>query len=113
SLGSIRDPLAKDVSHVRAGYARHFSTCRAGLVSADLRETGEKRTGCSDRWRVRSVVQRGDYVGLCRLANVTMVQAADFRKLYHRARRGQLNRPEVRSVLVQREMGARPVVVRE
>src|SRR5262249_5206734 len=42
-----------------------------------------------------------------------MMQAADFRQLYDPARPGELNRPEVRSVLVQREMGARPVVVRE
>ena len=42
-----------------------------------------------------------------------MVQAADFRKLYDLARRRELDRPEVWSVLVQREMGARPVIVSE
>jgi hypothetical protein len=42
-----------------------------------------------------------------------MVQAADFGKLYDLARRGELDRPEVWSVLVEREMGARPVVVSE
>jgi hypothetical protein len=42
-----------------------------------------------------------------------MVQAADFGKLHDVARCGELDRPEVWSVLVEREMGARPVVVSE
>ena len=42
-----------------------------------------------------------------------MVQAADFRKLYDQACRGELDRPEVWSVLVEHEMGTRPVLVSE
>ena len=42
-----------------------------------------------------------------------MVQAADFGKLHDLARRGELDRPDIWSVLVEREMGARPVVVSE
>src|SRR5262245_2173793 len=42
-----------------------------------------------------------------------MVQAAGFRKLYDPARGGELDRPEVWSVLVKREMGTRSMVVHE
>ena len=42
-----------------------------------------------------------------------MVESADFRELYDLARRGELDRPEVWSILVEREMGTRPVVVGE
>ncbi len=38
-----------------------------------------------------------------------MVQAADFRELYDLAQRGEFDRPEVWSVLVEREMGTSPV----
>jgi len=62
---------------------------------------------------VRSVVQRTDDAGLGRLANVAVVEAANFRKLHDLARRGELDRSEVWSVLVEREMGTRPVVVSE
>jgi hypothetical protein len=36
-----------------------------------------------------------------------VVQAADFWNLHDRARRGELDRPEVGCVLVEHEMGAR------
>ena len=52
-------------------------------------------------------------LGLRSLTDVAMVQAADFGKLDDPARRGALDRPEVWSVLVEREMGARPVIVSE
>jgi hypothetical protein len=42
-----------------------------------------------------------------------MVQAADFGKLHDLACGGQLDRPHIWSVLVEREMGACPVVVSE
>jgi hypothetical protein len=44
------------------------------------------------------------------LAEVAVVQAADFWNLHDRARRGELDRPEVGCVLVEREMGARVMV---
>ena len=46
-------------------------------------------------------------------AEVAVVQAADFWNLHDRARRGELDRPEVGCVLVEREMGARLVVIIE
>jgi hypothetical protein len=42
-----------------------------------------------------------------------MVQATDFGNLHDLARRGKLDRPDVWSILVEREMGARPVIVSE
>ena len=62
---------------------------------------------------MRSVVQRIDDVGLGRLANVAMMHAAGFRKLYNPARGGQLDRPEVWSILVEGDMRTRSVVVSE
>jgi hypothetical protein len=47
------------------------------------------------------------------LTDVAMVQAADFGKRHDLTRRGELDRPEVWSVLVEREMGAGMVVVAE
>jgi hypothetical protein len=46
-------------------------------------------------------------------AEVAKVQAADFRKLHDLACHSELDRPEVRCILGQREIGARPVIVRE
>jgi hypothetical protein len=42
-----------------------------------------------------------------------MVQAADFGKPYDLPRRRELDRPEVRRVLVEREVGARLMVIGE
>ena len=42
-----------------------------------------------------------------------MVQAADFWKLHDLARRGEFDGPEVGCILVEREVSARPVVIRE
>ena len=50
---------------------------------------------------------------LRRLANVPMVQAADFRKLYDLARRRKLDGPEVGGILGEREMCPRLMVVGE
>jgi hypothetical protein len=61
----------------------------------------------------RPPVEETEEAGLRGLANVAMVQAADFRELYDLARRGELDRPEVWSILVEREMGTRPMVVAE
>jgi hypothetical protein len=45
--------------------------------------------------------------------SIPSVQAADFGNLHDRARRGELDRPEVGCVLVEREMGARVMVIGE
>jgi hypothetical protein len=42
-----------------------------------------------------------------------MMQATDFRNLHDPARLGELNMPDVRRILVEREMRASPVIVRE
>jgi hypothetical protein len=47
------------------------------------------------------------------LADVAVVQAADFGKLDDLSCDGKLDRPEVGRVLVQREVSTRPVVVGE
>jgi hypothetical protein len=51
--------------------------------------------------------------GLRGLAEVAVVQAADYWNLHDLARRGELDRPEIGCVLVEREMGARLVVIIE
>jgi hypothetical protein len=52
-------------------------------------------------------------LGLRGPAEVAVVQAADFWNLHDLARRGALDRPEVGCVLVEREMGARLVIILE
>ena len=47
------------------------------------------------------------------LADVAMVQATDFGKLHDLPRRRELDRPEVRRVLVEGEVGARLMVIGE
>jgi hypothetical protein len=51
--------------------------------------------------------------GLRSLADAAMVQAADFGKLSDFACHGELDRPEVGCVLVQRKVGARLMVIGE
>jgi hypothetical protein len=51
--------------------------------------------------------------GLRRLADVAVIQATDFGKFHDPARLGNLDGPDVRRVLVEREMRASPVVVGE
>jgi hypothetical protein len=51
--------------------------------------------------------------GLRGLADVAVVQAADFGKLHDPAGRGELDRPGVWSILAEREMGPRVMVVGE
>jgi len=46
-------------------------------------------------------------------ADVVMMQATDFRNLHDPARLGELNGPGVRRILVERQMRASPVIVRE
>ena len=58
------------------------------------------------------VVRNGD-AGLRRPADVAMMQATDFGNLHDPARLGKLDGPEVRCVLVEREMRASPVIVVE
>ena len=61
----------------------------------------------------RSAVLKTEDAGLRGLADVAVVQAADFGTLHDLARRGELDRPEVGCVLVEREMGARLMVIGE
>ena len=42
-----------------------------------------------------------------------MMQATDFWNLHDSARRGELDGPDIRGILVEREMRASPVIVRE
>jgi hypothetical protein len=51
--------------------------------------------------------------GLRRSADVAMMQATDFENLHDPARVGELDGPDVRRILVEREMRARPVIVGE
>ena len=60
-----------------------------------------------------SIVLRIVSVGLRRLAEVAVMQATDFGNLHDPARVGELDGPDVRRILVEREMRARPVIVGE
>ena len=68
----------------------------------------ESRCVCVGRWRSTSAVLR-----LRRPADVAMMQATDFWNLHDSARRGELDGPDIRGILVEREMRASPVIVRE
>src|SRR5438093_9175670 len=64
-------------------------------------------------WDACSMVVRTAGAGLRRLAEVAVMQATDFGNLHDPARCGELDGPDVRRILVEREMGARPVIVGE
>jgi hypothetical protein len=64
-------------------------------------------------WRVSDGVVKTAGAGLCRLADVAVMQATDFGKLHDLPRHGERDRPEVGCVLVQRKVGARLMVVGE
>ena len=59
------------------------------------------------------MVVRTAGAGLRRLADVAVMQATDFGNLHDPARLGELDGPDVRRILVEREVGSRPVIVRE
>ena len=59
------------------------------------------------------MVVRTAGAGLRRLADVAVMQAADFGNLHDPARLGELDGPDVRRILVEREMRASPVIVGE
>ncbi len=64
------------------------------------------------RWRTGS--GRAERLSsLRRLADVAVMQATDFGNLHDPARLGELDGPDVRRILVEREMRARPVIVGE
>ncbi len=54
-----------------------------------------------------------DGVGLRREADVAMMRATDFGNLHDSARVGELDWPDIRRILVERDMRARPVIVGE
>ena len=70
-----------------------------------------ERTG--DAGQARSAAQKREDAELRRLAKVAVMQAADFGNLHDLPRRGELERPEVGCVLVEREVGTRLMVVDE
>src|SRR5258708_12032881 len=51
--------------------------------------------------------------GLRRLADVAVMQATDFGNLHDPAHLGELDGPDVRRILVEREMRASPMIVGE
>ncbi|HMC09148.1 MAG TPA: hypothetical protein VKL22_07495, partial [Actinomycetota bacterium] len=57
--------------------------------------------------------ERTGGAGLRRLADGAMVQAANFRKLHDPPGLRRFDEPEVRCILVEREMRASPMIVRE
>ena len=63
--------------------------------------------------QARSAAQKSEDAELRRLAKVAVMQAADFGNLHDLPRRGELDRPEVGCVLVEREVGTRLMVVGE
>ena len=91
SLGGIRDPLAKDINHV-GDWTLGILTLPSGRSPSGFAMDGRDARRLLGLVTVRSVVQRADDAGLCRLANVAMMQAADFWQLYDPTRRGKLNR---------------------
>src|SRR5205823_10736434 len=58
-----------------------------------------------------SMVVRTAGAGLRRLADVAVMRATDFGNLHDPARLGELDGPDVRRILVEREMRASPVIV--
>src|SRR5467141_644380 len=60
-----------------------------------------------------SMVVRTAGARLRRLADVAVMQATDFGNLHDPARLGELDGPDVRRILVEREMRASPVIVGE
>ena len=94
-----------------------------GRATANLRpaalhgHTGfARRTGSGRQSRTceaRSVVVRTGGAGLRRPADVAMKQATDFWNLHDPARLGELDGPDVRRILVEREVSASPVIVLE
>jgi len=72
--------------------------CEFGTCSVTRRRSGEGRPGGA---------------GLRRLADVEMVQTTDFGNLHDRAYLGPRNGPDVRCILVEREVSSGPVIVGE
>jgi hypothetical protein len=107
-LGSIRDPRAEGVSQVRC---RTFCILRRPTGRDPGRLRGSEREQATlDRSRTFSGTKDTE---LCGLADVAMVQAADFGELHDLPRGGECDRPDVGGVLVEREVGSRPMVVDE
>jgi hypothetical protein len=82
---------------------------RSAGFSATRRTIGRRK-----RWRAaRSQLWALRRRGTTRLAEVAVVQAADFWKLHDLAHRGELNGPERGRILVEREVCARLMVIGE
>ena len=79
-----------------------------GLAMGDRERVGDTETG-HPVWGHRPIEE----ARLRGLADVAVVQAADFGKLDDLSCDGKLDRPEIGRVLVQREVGTRLMVVGE
>jgi hypothetical protein len=110
-LGSIREPRAKGVRRVRC---RTFGILRrpTGRDPGGFRGSEREQADCSGP-DACSVVQRTTMLELCGLADVAMVQAADFGKLHDLPCHEELDRPDIRRILVEREVGPRLMVIDE
>src|SRR6266849_4947614 len=92
---------------------RHLVSAVHVHVPADLRwvsESEEATRGPVTSFRGHKTTEEE---GLRRSADVAVVQATDFGKLHDLPCHGELDRPEVGRVLVQREMRTRLMVVGE
>jgi hypothetical protein len=79
-----------------------------GLAMGDRERVGDTETG-HPVWGHRPTEE----AGLRGLADVAVVQAANFGKLHDLPRGGERDRPDVGGVLVEREMCARLMVIGE
>src|SRR2546428_7429565 len=87
------------------------SRCRRCQPRGDSRGHGgwpEGRSGGAGRWRGRPAG-----VELRRVPNVAVMQATNFGNRDDRAERRWLDRPSVWCILVERQVSASPVIVRE
>jgi hypothetical protein len=87
------------------------SRCRRCQPRGDSRGHGgwpEGRSGGAGRWRGRPAG-----VELRRAPNVAVMQATNFGNRDDRAERRWLDRPSVGCILVERQVSASPVIVRE
>ena len=83
-----------------------------GKMNLSVGRVAAGRDDSAGRGALVAVGRRGG-PGLCCAPNVPMMQAADFGSRHDRAHLGPLDGSHVGRVLLEREVSARPVVVRE
>src|SRR4029453_13308837 len=111
-------------------FTRVPATWRPRSCTISTSPTNAPRRSCGRRPRTRSSRASPDFAnesptqdtrlrrpkicaGLRRLADVAVMQATDFGNLHDPVRLGALDGPDVRRILVEREMRASPVIVGE